>query len=826
MADIRINALPLATGPTAPSALDNVAIDGASTRRSTLSGLADAIRPVASQAEAEAGVNAVKAITPLTAKQSIASEVGVSLASHTQGMKADSALQPGASQNDISGLTSALAGKATSAQGAKADNSLQRGAPSPSLTTVTSSTDLNDATVAGDWTLTGSYTNGPLGAGSTTYTSTLKIQERSATAGSRYTQEMNVHASGVARKYYRIATGANGSVVWTPWREFLFVDGGTAFATAAQGTKADSALQPGTAIANISGLTTELAGKATAAQGAKADTAIYLLGGVPTLLNYTASGDGSTPDNAAFTAMASALGYIVVPKGVFRLTSMTIAVPIYFMPGGALTCVSGATITITNRIESPRQFIFQGAGSYKLNIAATVGEDSRMVHASWFGIFPQNGDTATNATAAIGKMFDSMSQGREGVIDFDSGSYRINWDQLVIPRGVWLRGSGIRRTTFDIVGASTSSSKMFRTGGTAGKITGIQFEHPAEEAASTHLGTLISIDHDDWYVEDIRCWDTEFGVVLNGNRCEAHNIQSVYGAAMPSGSSTVVVTGTGCVVDNVRVLDTSNGPTSIVLVGGANNLLSIEGTRVSNVRTTEFSIPVYVFAANDANIRNTITEKIQAWGPETDVAVAGVRIRTTGNGSVNLCYVDGVLVNGSCQYVVLLEQTSTAYIRDVIMDGLVAIGAGDGIRLSQSAGVLSDITIGDNVDVSDRGLPVVRTGSSTEIRVGRNVGAGATSIDAGVTLSIPTPDYNGTITIIDKGASAAGLSPQISSSGCALFDTGSSPEAAKAWGGANFNVLPGDITGTPTGNIVVGVVGNNVKILNNTGATKFVRWYF
>lgn len=50
-------------------------------------------RPLASQNEAEAGVQATKAMTPLTTKQSIASEVGVSLASKAQGDLADSSIQ-------------------------------------------------------------------------------------------------------------------------------------------------------------------------------------------------------------------------------------------------------------------------------------------------------------------------------------------------------------------------------------------------------------------------------------------------------------------------------------------------------------------------------------------------------------------------------------------------------------------------------------------------------------------------------------------------------------------------------------------------------------
>jgi hypothetical protein len=93
VADIRISELPLATGPTAPAPTDVVAIDGLTTRKSVLSELANAIRPVASQAEAEAGVNATKVMSAVNVKQSIASEVGGTIASAAQGSLADTALQ-------------------------------------------------------------------------------------------------------------------------------------------------------------------------------------------------------------------------------------------------------------------------------------------------------------------------------------------------------------------------------------------------------------------------------------------------------------------------------------------------------------------------------------------------------------------------------------------------------------------------------------------------------------------------------------------------------------------------------------------------------------
>lgn len=101
MADIRIKDLPLATGPTAPASNDTLPIDGATTRRSTLSGIAEAVRPAASQSEAEAGVNSVKTMTPLTTKQSIASEVGDTIQAYSAALTAFTGIIPGAAGLDL-----------------------------------------------------------------------------------------------------------------------------------------------------------------------------------------------------------------------------------------------------------------------------------------------------------------------------------------------------------------------------------------------------------------------------------------------------------------------------------------------------------------------------------------------------------------------------------------------------------------------------------------------------------------------------------------------------------------------------------------------------
>jgi hypothetical protein len=78
-----------------PDASSQIVFDNGVMRRGTVGSMADAVRPVASQSEAQVGSDNAKVMTPLRVKESIASEVGVSLASKAQGDLANTALQPG-----------------------------------------------------------------------------------------------------------------------------------------------------------------------------------------------------------------------------------------------------------------------------------------------------------------------------------------------------------------------------------------------------------------------------------------------------------------------------------------------------------------------------------------------------------------------------------------------------------------------------------------------------------------------------------------------------------------------------------------------------------
>ncbi len=93
MVDIRPNALPDAILPlrTGDELIVDQGADGV--RKVDPFALTDSTAPIATQSEAQVGTDDTKRMTPLRTKQSIASEVGVTLASNAQGAKADSAVQ-------------------------------------------------------------------------------------------------------------------------------------------------------------------------------------------------------------------------------------------------------------------------------------------------------------------------------------------------------------------------------------------------------------------------------------------------------------------------------------------------------------------------------------------------------------------------------------------------------------------------------------------------------------------------------------------------------------------------------------------------------------
>lgn len=119
MADIRIRALPDAS-PAVPT--DFVAIDNGTTRKVAISDLVDVGRPLASQAEAEAGTDPAKAMTPLTTKQAVTA-YGLTKDGNLSGLTNTTAAQGNLGLG--SAAVASASDFATAAQGLLANSAMQ-----------------------------------------------------------------------------------------------------------------------------------------------------------------------------------------------------------------------------------------------------------------------------------------------------------------------------------------------------------------------------------------------------------------------------------------------------------------------------------------------------------------------------------------------------------------------------------------------------------------------------------------------------------------------------------------------------------------------------
>lgn len=140
MADIRISGLP---NEPSPSAADVLPIDGVTTRKTTIQAAVEAGRPAASQAEAEAGTNPTKVMTPLTTSQAV-SFYGLTKAGNLAGLAdkptARSNLDLGNSATRSVGTT---AGTVAAGDDSRIVNALQANSDG-SITT-------SSTTVSNDW---------------------------------------------------------------------------------------------------------------------------------------------------------------------------------------------------------------------------------------------------------------------------------------------------------------------------------------------------------------------------------------------------------------------------------------------------------------------------------------------------------------------------------------------------------------------------------------------------------------------------------------------------------------------------------------------------
>lgn len=527
-------------------------------------------------------------------------------------------------------------------------------------------------------------------------------------------------------------------------------------------------------------------------------------------VNVRMFGASSAGDSSpAIAAMAALYGYVRFPAGSTRIgANIIIDVPIYFDPGAHIETALAVTTTITNSITSPVQHIFRGAGSYVLGHDSDSGENARMVHASWFGAFP-NPNPGADQAPAINRGFAAMGNGRENVMLFDIGNYNVS-SQIAVTRGGHVKGSGTRRTVFK---ANNDGYDLFVTSNVACRFSGIQFEvHAASVAKRTNA--WIRADHLQTDIFDVNLGNSDKGIVLNAIAGRVQKIGASYTVAPAAGSSLVEINGENCFVDDVEILTTSaHGPTAIV----HSRAPAAEIGRINHICP---SISVLV----DASVRDAGRNRINGVRSNSFTGAApraAVRLVTSGTYSISGCIIDGVAVNGFPTAGIEIEQGSSGVTEGVVIDGVAVLGAsGTGMQFTRTAGTLRGITVGAAVDVSARVTPYGYSGSLSDIQISPTAIPGANPAvcydlgdipDDGVaTINLQRSVFSGFV-IVTSGYQHYGLF---------AVRAASSPQVTLISRSANMEQVNTALTGTTgvDGKITFGVQSGVLYVENRLGA--------
>jgi len=559
-----------------------------------------------------------------------------------------------------------------------------------------------------------------------------------------------------------------------------------------------------------------------------------MITGAPgSVIDYGAVGDGVTVNNAAFFDMATDLGYVFVPNGVFALNTCYIDVPIYFSPVGKITVPSSQTVTIRNRISaSSKQQIFDGVGDIRFEIdnALGIGEDSKHAYAAWWGIFPV-AQTDNIQTDLFNKALAAYtSQSREGVFELDIGSYRID-GTVTIPRGVWFKGNSTRRTIIDLVGDGYSA---LQTGGGATKITGIQFEQPSGDEAYFD-GIQFDILHDTAVIEDVIIWNARIGIYIGQDATGVviNTVRGVYGrepvGGYPAGSAMIQVFGDQSFIEDVRVSNTSFGPESVILIGGSGGGTStILNTNINDINCSEKTIAVKI-AADDQSVSNVSIDGVLFFGDTGNNIDAVIDISSSGATNVQGIAISNVSSNSLAASLLKITQGSSGTTQSIsFASGTATSSTTKAAELVRTNGTLTRVAIGQAVQATQATVPVTTTGTMTEIVVPSSLLPILTIADDAVgQVNLLPFQTGGLMTIINTGN--GGSFPNIGSSGQVLYDVGVSSAISKTAGGANLvtlaaNTVPTGTTGVD-GNLSVSAVDTGIFYFENrTGGSIQVRF--
>ena len=428
------------------------------------------------------------------------------------------------------------------------------------------------------------------------------------------------------------------------------------------------------------------------------------------------TGDGVTDDSAAALAMASSLGFIRFTRGNYVINTCEFSVPVSFDKKANVKVNSGNTLSISNVIESPKQYIFKGDGDFALghNHVTDTGENARQVHVSWFGAFP-NPDYGPDQAPFFKKAFDSMGNGRESEINLDIGNYNIaDTSLMVMTRACHLKGRGQRRTVLKL---STDIGPALTTGNTACRVTGIGFELHST-FVSTRVNPFIQLNHDLCDVRDVSFGNTSFGLIINALNCRVDGVIAGYNANPPAGSALIWAKYGGSTIRNIHCMTSSGfGPEQVIRLGNsiANNESAFLVENVQSVLPSK----VVTVDATIGSVTNSIIDNIRYTGFAGAAPEAVIHLRTGSDRDISGITINNVVGTSYAANFIKIEQASTGSTKDVTISNSQCPGSatGYGVGFIQTAGVLSDITVSSTVNVKDRTTDFFYSGSTSRIKI-------------------------------------------------------------------------------------------------------------
>lgn len=523
-------------------------------------------------------------------------------------------------------------------------------------------------------------------------------------------------------------------------------------------------------------------------------------------------------DSAALQGMASAIGLVELDRAI-TLTTTTIDVPIHFRRGAYISVAPGNTVTITNTIDSPRQFIFRGDGDIVLDDDGDSGENSRQIHASWFNVIPVN-NAATDMQPQLAKLFLALGTDREAVVDFDIGRYPLGASSQV-PRATWVRGMGSRRTIFEVLG---NGFDVFTCGSNGCRFSGIQFElsdaYPTDHRTS---GYYINSNQQLTELDDVFVGNANQNILLSGGKSEARKISATFdeSVVLATDSAVINIEASDCDIDGVKVLSDQLGPESVVSVGGL-GINNISEVNITKIRHSCKSKAVEI-QANSKFVNGINVSAIAYRGISGFEASELIEVSTSGTGVLSGVNLSSVVTNENLVDLFKISQDSSVSMSLISLSDVKSRGTGVGVDIERTAGTLSGITIDQTVDLSSFATPISKVGTMNEVSISP-VSQPNTNFPIVYEFNIPD---DGVVSIpFSAGVFSGTVMASITFTEFvnAIFRTFGTPQILEMDSSANATVSTGPLTGTTgvDGQFTVSADTDTLYFENRLGGSKDV----